>query len=87
MDGTGEWCDFYDEDTVCVLDTACFLNWQKTPSVQPDEPGTSCSKMFYYGLNDEKNGLGDFPCKAITGDECYYKVSFSRFDSFCYIWL
>ena len=68
-DGTGKWYDYYDKDRVA------FLNWQDTPTIQPNELGVSCTKMFFYGIDDEKNGLGDCPCRAITGDECYYKVS------------
>merc|ERR1711892_178543 len=68
-DGTGKWSDFYDKDQVD------FFNWQTTPTIQPNEPGTSCTEMFFYGLDDVKNGLGDCPCRAVTGDECYYKTA------------
>ena len=69
MDGVGEWYDYYDQDSIT------YFNWQTTPTVQPNEPGESCTKMFYYGVDDEKNGLGDGPCQAVTGDECYFTVS------------
>ena len=70
LDGVGEWYDYYDQDPIT------YFNWQTTPTVQPNEPGESCTKMFYYGVDDEKNGLGDGPCQAVTGDECYFTVSF-----------
>ena len=43
-DGTLEWYDYYDKDQID------FLNWQKVPTVQPNEPGTSCTSIHYYGL-------------------------------------
>ena len=72
--GMGKWYDYYDTDQID------FFNWQTTPTIQPNEPGRSCTKMFFYGLDDVKNGLGDCPCRAVTGDECYYKVSKFWFD-------
>ena len=73
MNGTGEWYDYYDQDPVT------FFNWRhNTLNIEPNEPGTSCSKMFHYGSNDERSGLADGPCKSVTGDECYYKVSSTR---------
>ena len=42
-DGTLEWYDYYDGDKIEVF------NWQQVPTVQPDEPGVSCTSIHYYG--------------------------------------
>lgn len=71
-DGSLEWYDYYDHDRIE------FFNWQQTPTLQPDEPGVSCTVIFYHGPGDVKNGLGDTPCRAVDGDElasCYYRVN------------
>ena len=73
QDGTQQWYDYYDNDTIQLL------NWQTDGElVQPNEYGVSCVVMYYYGEDSTRNGLGDIPCKAIASDPMAHCASTVR---------